>query len=520
MGTHQRPFLRTATSLAAGLLALALLPFGALPTVPAAVAAPADLMTAQNDWDGDGDADVVAAAPSGALHLYPGDGASGFGSRVAIGTGWQRRDSIRMVGDFDGRGATDILARDPSTGSLWLYPGTGTGGFGAALRVGTGWLVFSEIVAPGDWDGDGHPDVLAVRALDGTLWLYPGNGASGWRPARQVGKGWQTRDLLTPVGDWDGDGPADLVARDPRTGALWLYSGNGAGAFTAARAIGSGWQSFTALLGPGDWSGDGRSDLLARSCSGTLVQYAGNGVGGFLPRPYPTVGTGWTGVVLTWAVPMAAPVPAALAGQDWTRLPTSARVVALTFDMGANDAGLASILSTLGATGTPATFFATGDFARAHPVQVACLAATGYPVGNHSNTHPHYPLLTNTQIRADLWAAEVAITNPGAPTARPLFRFPFGDRTSADIAVVNGAGYVPVRWTVDSLGWKGTEDGGTVAKVVDRVVAAAVPGGIVLMHVGSNPDDHTTFDAAALPTIIQRLRAAGYGFVTLEPYFG
>lgn len=55
----------------------------------------------------------------------------------------------------------------------------------------------------------------------------------------------------------------------------------------------------------------------------------------------------------------------------------------------------------------------------------------------------------------------------------------------------------------------------TVKKVADRVVAAARPGEIVLMHVGSNPDDGTMLDARALPSVIDRLRAKGYGFVRL-----
>ena len=73
-----------------------------------------------------------------------------------------------------------------------------------------------------------------------------------------------------------------------------------------------------------------------------------------------------------------------------------------------------------------------------------------------------------------------------------------------------------MRWTVDTLGWKGISGGITALTVVDRVMAAAGPGEIVLMHIGSNPDDHTTLDADALPTVITRLTAAGYGFVTLN----
>ena len=48
----------------------------------------------------------------------------------------------------------------------------------------------------------------------------------------------------------------------------------------------------------------------------------------------------------------------------------------------------------------------------------------------------------------------------------------------------------------------------------------ARPGEIVLMHVGSNPDDHTTFDADALPQVISGLRALGYSFVTLDALTG
>jgi len=60
----------------------------------------------------------------------------------------------------------------------------------------------------------------------------------------------------------------------------------------------------------------------------------------------------------------------------------------------------------------------------------------------------------------------------------------------------------------------------TVAVVTSRVLGAARPGEIVLMHVGSNPDDHTTLDAGALPRVISELRARGYSFVTLDVLTG
>ena len=59
------------------------------------------------------------------------------------------------------------------------------------------------------------------------------------------------------------------------------------------------------------------------------------------------------------------PVPPGLAGQNWTAIPTHAKVVALTFDAGANADGVRSILGTLAQYRVTATFFLTGDFVRA-----------------------------------------------------------------------------------------------------------------------------------------------------------
>ena len=55
-------------------------------------------------------------------------------------------------------------------------------------------------------------------------------------------------------------------------------------------------------------------------------------------------------------------IPARLAGTDWTYIPTTRKVVALTFDAGANDDAVTSILATLQGAHVPATFFLTGSF--------------------------------------------------------------------------------------------------------------------------------------------------------------
>lgn len=210
-----------------------------------------------------------------------------------------------------------------------------------------------------------------------------------------------------------------------------------------------------------------------------------------------------------------APFPAALAGRDLEVIPGAGAVVALTFDAGANSSGLPGILQTLAATGVRGTFFLTGSWAAANPEGVAAIVAGGHRLGNHSMTHPGFTGLPDAAIGDQLSEAEQAI-RAGGGDPRPLFRFPFGERDTRTIATVNAYGYLPVRWTVDTLGWKGSSGGITAQIVADRVLAGLRPGEIVLMHVGSNPRDGTTLDADALPGMIERIREAGYGFTTLD----
>lgn len=198
-----------------------------------------------------------------------------------------------------------------------------------------------------------------------------------------------------------------------------------------------------------------------------------------------------------------------------TVLPGDDRVVALTFDAGGGDEGLASILDTLEAYDAPATFFLTGRFAAAFPAQARRIARA-YPVGNHTQNHRDLTRLSPAAARSELAKAESTILSVTRVNPRPYFRFPLGARNEATIALANDRCYVPFRWTVDTLGWQGTGTGKGADDVYRRVVAALRPGAIVLMHVGAHPEDGSTLDADALPRVIKRIRAEGYRLATLE----
>ena len=230
--------------------------------------------------------------------------------------------------------------------------------------------------------------------------------------------------------------------------------------------------------------------------------------------------------VLAVAAPLPAasaatrPVPPGLGGQNWTAIPTHAKVVALTFDAGANADGVQSILGTLAKYRVKATFNLTGNFVRDFPAPSKAIAGAGQRIGDHSVSHPYFTKLTDAQIRDQVLSAQSQIVSVTGADPWPWFRFPYGDYNQHTISVVNGTGFVPVGWTVDTLGWKGTTGGITAQTVLNRVLGSLRPGEIVLMHCGSNPDDHSTLDADALPAVIQNLQARGYSFVTVDALRG
>jgi hypothetical protein len=247
--------------------------------------------TPLGDFNGNGWADLITRQTStGSLYLYPGNG-TGFGGASGIGSGWSVMSSITRLGDFNRDGHEDILARESATGALWLYPGTGSG-FASRLKIGVGWNGMREITPVGDLDGDGYPDLLAVQTSTGFLYLYPGRGTS-LGPRRLVGGGWKAMSELAGVGDFNRDGYVDLVARVTATGDLRVYKGTGSTLRDWVR-IASGWGTMRDIVGVGDFDRDGYNDLLAvKTSTGELFRWSGRGD---TLAPAVRVGTGWTGL--------------------------------------------------------------------------------------------------------------------------------------------------------------------------------------------------------------------------------
>ncbi|WP_344485078.1 VCBS repeat-containing protein [Glycomyces endophyticus] len=208
-----------------------------------------DLIEKAGDLSGDGIADLLTReSATGALYLHPSAGYDELGDRVQIGSGWNSMSTVVSGQDYNVDGKVDVVARERSTGDLWLYPGDGNGGLGSRVKIGTGWNTLREITAAGDLDHDGLADLLAVHRTDGCLYFYGGKGTGGVKNAVRVGCGWGDSDALAAVGDMSLDGHADFVARGMSDGLMRLYTGNGAGGFTHPPVVLShGWNGMNLI---------------------------------------------------------------------------------------------------------------------------------------------------------------------------------------------------------------------------------------------------------------------------------
>ncbi|WP_203755848.1 C39 family peptidase, partial [Catellatospora bangladeshensis] len=152
----------------------------------------------------------------------PGGNTGGGGGGVNMPSPGSSNSATRT--DFSGDGDADILARNAGTKDLHLYQGNGAGGFqtGAGGIAGNNWSAFDTVITAGDFSGDGAVDVIARHATSKDLYLYEGDGFGGFATGTGtlIGNNWAAFDMILAPGDFTGDGKVDLLARNATTKAL------------------------------------------------------------------------------------------------------------------------------------------------------------------------------------------------------------------------------------------------------------------------------------------------------------
>jgi hypothetical protein len=256
-----------------------------------------DELALVSDVTGDRKPDLLAVDARGRLKAHPGLRQNWLAPARARELSWRGTDNPMVVGDWNRDGYVDAMARHRKTGQMLLYPGNARGGFGSAAGGWGRWDRRSLITPVGDFDGDGWPDLLS-RASDGRVHWHPGRGDRGFGKKRLArASGFPSGATVVAVGRWDRDGAPDVMVRDDR-GRMWLYPGNGPGGLEDPVRVGRRFDRYNRLVGVGDLTGDGQPDLLGRVRNGDVWLVPGlsgsqkRPSGSFAPRLF--VAAGWS----------------------------------------------------------------------------------------------------------------------------------------------------------------------------------------------------------------------------------
>lgn len=186
----------------------------------------------------------------------------------------------------------------------------------------------------------------------------------------------------------------------------------------------------------------------------------------------------------------------------------NSKVVYLTFDEGYENGYTASILDTLKANNVKAAFFVTGHYLDTQPDLVRRMVDEGHIVGNHTDTHPSLPDISDAQIKKELQVVEEEYERITGRSDMKYLRPPQGEFSERTLAVTRALGYHNIFWSMASVDW--VPMAGGAEEAYQSVINNTHNGALILLHAVSK--DNTE----AMDRILKGIKAQGYTFGSLD----
>jgi cellulose synthase/poly-beta-1,6-N-acetylglucosamine synthase-like glycosyltransferase/spore germination protein YaaH/peptidoglycan/xylan/chitin deacetylase (PgdA/CDA1 family) len=199
--------------------------------------------------------------------------------------------------------------------------------------------------------------------------------------------------------------------------------------------------------------------------------------------------------------------------------------IVLSFDDGPDRKWTPKILDVLKEKNVPGVFFVIGEQANQSPDLLKREYNEGHEIGNHTFTHPKFDEIGRTEAKWQLNLTQRLIESTLGVKSL-LFRPPYGidhqpeyAEEVAQLPYPQDLGYIIVGQKIDPDDWRMTEAKRQrpAEDIANDVIRQANSGNIVLLHDGGGERAQTV---AALPLIIDGLRARGYEFVSVADLVG
>ncbi len=238
---------------------------------PVAASASASRLLAVGDFNRDGNQDLVATnAGLNQVAVLLGNGDGSFNAPLYDAVGAQPWNVV--VGDLNQDGIQDLAVASDGSNSISVLVGNGDGTFQAVSYVATAGSQVGS-VAIGDFNGDGYPDLATTSGTDNAIYvqLNLGTGTPTFGASKKYDM--KGNPYYLTVGDFDRDGHLDILSANANNSTVGVLLNKGKGTFSPATTYSVGASAI--FVNAEDINGDDQVDLTALTENGLSVLLSG-----------------------------------------------------------------------------------------------------------------------------------------------------------------------------------------------------------------------------------------------------